>query len=64
VRLAANGNPTVQILLFVKPSFSNRFGQQLRRNARLFASKEAGARFLGYLRAQGSACWDSAVRCA
>jgi hypothetical protein len=52
VRLAANGNPTVQILLFVKPLFSNRFGQQLRRNARLFASKEAGARFLGYLQAQ------------
>jgi len=52
VRLAANGNPTVQILLFVKPLFSNRFGQQLRRNAKLFASKEAGARFLGYLRAQ------------
>lgn len=52
VRLAANGNPTVQILLFVKPLFINRFGRQLRRNAALFASKEAGARFLGYLRAQ------------
>lgn len=52
VRLAANGNPTVQILLFVKPLFSNRFGARLRRNASLFASKEAGARFLGYLAAQ------------
>ena len=51
-RLAANGNPTVLILLFVKPLFINRFGQRLRRNAHLFASKEAGARFLGYLRAQ------------
>jgi hypothetical protein len=51
-RLAANGNPTVQILLFVKPLFMNRFGRRLRRNAHLFASKEAGARFLGYLRAQ------------
>jgi hypothetical protein len=51
-RLAANGNPTVQILLFVKPLFTNRFGRRLRRNAHLFASKEAGARFLGYLRAQ------------
>jgi len=51
-RLAANGNPTVQILLFVKPLFINRFGQKLRRNANLFASREAGARFLGYLRAQ------------
>jgi len=51
-RLAANGNPTVQILLFVKPLFANRFGRRLRRNAHLFASKEAGGRFLGYLRAQ------------
>ena len=51
-RLAANGNPTVQILLFVKPLFMNRFGRRLRQNARLFASKEAGARFLGYLQAQ------------
>jgi hypothetical protein len=51
-RLAANGNPTVQILLFVKPLFINRFGRRLRRNAHLFASKEAGARFLGYLAAQ------------
>ncbi len=51
-RLAANGNPTVQILLFVKPLFMNAFGRRLRRNAHLFASKEAGARFLGYLRAQ------------
>ena len=51
-RLAANGNPTVQILLFVKPSFMNRFGRRLRRNSHLFASKEAGARFLGYLSAQ------------
>jgi hypothetical protein len=51
-RLAANGNPTVQILLFVRPLFANRFGRRLRRNAHLFASKEAGARFLGYLRAQ------------
>jgi uncharacterized protein len=51
-RLAANGNPTVLILLFVRPLFMNRFGRRLRRNAHLFASKEAGARFLGYLRAQ------------
>ena len=51
-RLAANGNPTVQILLFVKPLFINQLGRRLRRNARLFASKEAGGRFLGYLQAQ------------
>jgi len=51
-KLAANGNPTVQILLFVEPLFANRWGARLRENAHLFASKEAGARFLGYLRAQ------------
>ena len=51
-KLAANGNPTVQILLFVKPLFINRWGQRLRDRADLFASKEAGARFLGYLQAQ------------
>ena len=41
-RLAANGNPTVQILLFVKPLFINRFGRRLRRNAHLFAAGLAG----------------------
>jgi hypothetical protein len=51
-KLAANGNPTVQILLFVEPIFMNRWGQRLRDRADLFASKEAGARFLGYLQAQ------------
>ena len=51
-KLAANGNPTVQILLFVEPLFVNRWGLRLRENAHLFASKEAGARFLGYLQAQ------------
>lgn len=51
-KLAANGNPTVQILLFVEPLFLNRWGARLRENAHLFASREAGARFLGYLQAQ------------
>jgi len=51
-KLAASGNPTVQILLFVEPLFINRWGARLRENADLFASKEAGARFLGYLQAQ------------
>ena len=51
-KLAASGNPTVQILLFVEPLFVNRWGARLRENAHLFASKEAGARFLGYLQAQ------------
>jgi hypothetical protein len=52
VRLAANGNPTVQILLFVEPLRSTRWGDRLRAEADMFASREAGARFLGYLRAQ------------
>jgi len=52
VRLAANGNPTVQILLFVEPLRSTRWGDRLRARADLFASREAGARFLGYLQAQ------------
>jgi hypothetical protein len=51
-KLAANGNPTVQILLFVNPLFVNRWGARLRDNTHLFASKEAGGRFLGYLQAQ------------
>ncbi|HKF16693.1 MAG TPA: nucleotidyltransferase domain-containing protein [Candidatus Dormibacteraeota bacterium] len=51
-RLAANGNPTVQILLFVEPLHSTRWGDRLRAEADMFASREAGARFLGYLRAQ------------
>jgi hypothetical protein len=52
VRLAANGNPTVQILLFVEPLHSTRWGDRLRAAANMFASREAGARFLGYLMAQ------------
>lgn len=52
VRLAANGNPTVQILLFVEPLASTRWGDRLRAEADMFASREAGARFLGYLQAQ------------
>jgi hypothetical protein len=52
VRLAGNGNPTVQILLFVEPLHSTRWGDRLRAQADMFASREAGARFLGYLMAQ------------
>ncbi len=51
-RLAANGNPTVQILLFVEPLRSTPWGDRLRAEADMFASREAGARFLGYLQAQ------------
>src|SRR3981081_3393068 len=52
VRLAANGNPTVQILLFVEPLHASRWGDRLRPQADQFARREAGARFLGYLAAQ------------
>ncbi len=52
VRLATAGNPTVLILLFAPPSFANNAGLSLQRNAHLFASRQAGMRFLGYLAAQ------------
>lgn len=52
VRLAANGNPTVLILLFVEPLHTTRWGDRLRSAADMLASREAGARFLGYLAAQ------------
>jgi hypothetical protein len=42
----------VQILLFVEPLHSTRWGDRLRAEADVFASSEAGARFLGYLQAQ------------
>jgi uncharacterized protein len=51
-RLAANGNPTVQILLFVESLPSTRWGDRLRAEADMFRSRESGARFLGYLQAQ------------
>lgn len=55
VKLAASGNPTVLIPLFVKDSdvqYINEFGQELRENAHWFASKSAGAKFKGYLESQ------------
>lgn len=51
-RLAAAGNPTVLLLLYAEPLQATEAGQELRRRADLFASREAGHRFLGYLRAQ------------
>lgn len=52
VKLAAAGNPTILILLFAPPLFRNGFGEELLRNRDLFASRESGKRFLGYLKAQ------------
>ena|SRR2546426_3255983 len=51
-RLAAAGNPTVLLLLYAEPLYAADAGQELRLRADLFASREAGHRFLGYLRAQ------------
>jgi uncharacterized protein len=52
VKLAAAGNPTIIILLFAEPLFVNEAGKDLLANRDLFASREAGKRFLGYLKAQ------------
>ncbi len=51
-RLAAAGNPTVLILLFAEPLFATAIGSRLQANAEMFASRQAGHRYLGYLRAQ------------
>ncbi len=51
-RLALQGNPTVLILLFADPVTMDARGGQLRELAPAFASREAGRRFLGYLRSQ------------
>ncbi len=51
-RLAAAGNPTVLLLLYADPLFATEAGRRLQSKAELFASREAGGRFLGYLRAQ------------
>lgn len=55
VSLAAAGNPTVLLPLFVPDAevqFINTFGEELRANRSWFASKQAGARFRGYLDSQ------------
>lgn len=56
-RLALDGNPTVLVLLFSKPLGVseyglNAWGWELQKMAQGFASRRAGARFLGYLQAQ------------
>lgn len=54
-RLAAQGNPTVLLLLFVPESeivSTNWAGRVVQGDAGLFLSKECGHRFIGYLDAQ------------
>lgn len=54
-RLAANGNPTVQLILFspeAKVFHQSRYGLRLRESRDLFISKESGTRYLGYLKSQ------------
>lgn len=55
VRLALNGNPTILALLFLPPPSlitCESLGQALRKRAGIFASKRAGAAFIGYFVAQ------------
>lgn len=55
VGLAAQGNPTALLPLFVPDSevcFINDFGRELRANRHLFLSRQAGPRFRGYLESQ------------
>lgn len=55
MRLALDGNPTVLLPLYVQDTDLVRvtdLGRTLRAQAHRFASRQAGRRFLGYLRAQ------------
>lgn len=57
-RLAAGGNPTVLLPLYVPESeitVRTPEGEELRASAARFVSRQAGGRFLGYLRAQRAA---------
>jgi predicted nucleotidyltransferase len=54
-RLALKGNPTVLLLLFVKPEdllLRTPLGDQMQELAPAFVSRQAGKAFLGYLTAQ------------
>jgi hypothetical protein len=55
-RLAANGNPSVLLLLYAPRSewvrWDDVYGPELQARTDLFLSREAGRRFIGYLRAQ------------
>lgn len=54
--LAAKGNPTVLLLLFAPRDkwvwWDDRYGPELQSKVDLFHSREAGRRFVGYLKAQ------------
>ena len=53
--LAASGNPTVLLPLFVPEDavcYSNQFGAELRQLRAMFLSKQCGERFKGYLHSQ------------
>jgi uncharacterized protein len=55
VRLAASGNPTVLLPLFVPPEHlvaTADLGDELRANAAMLLSRRAGERFIGYLGSQ------------
>ena len=50
--LAAAGNPSILVLLFAQPLTCTSLGRDLLYHRDMFASREAGKRFLGYLKAQ------------
>lgn len=50
--LAAHGNPSVMLMLYAPVMRMDEFGMKLRENRDLFASKDVGRRFLGYMKAQ------------
>lgn len=54
-RLAAKGNPSMLLLLFVPESAlveANEIGRELMQKRQMFVSREAGKSFLGYMQAQ------------
>lgn len=51
-RLAVAGNPSLLVLLYATPIVGTVIGNKLQSLAPAFASKSAGRKFLGYLRAQ------------
>jgi predicted nucleotidyltransferase len=50
--LAKKGNPSILMMFFAPTLYCSRYGQSLRQAAPLFWSKEAGSRFVGYMKAQ------------
>lgn len=52
VKLAAQGNPSVMLALYGPVMKMDDFGRVLRSQHNLFASKDVGRRFLGYMQAQ------------